>query len=297
MSVRAMCWAWARSGLTPAAKLVLLKLADNSDDLGLCWPSMQTVAHHCGITRQTVVQIVGQLEVAGLLTIERQTTHGMKRPHHYRLHLTTRSRADVGNPDIDVGSDDIDVVSADIDVGSVTIPDVGIPDIEPSEEEPSICSLRSQRAREASPIGKNGDAGTGADPPTRRRAAKHPGLPPDWRERWAEWWVEWPNKVGKAAAEKAYRSALARASPADLVAGIGRYIHAKPPDRQWCNPATWLNQDRWLDQPAPIESRPNGRYEVSSQSYTRPDYAGPKEPPPKTSRIPIDGEKVSGFEG
>jgi len=35
-----------------------------------------------------------------------------------------------------------------------------------------------------------------------------------------------------------------------LMAGLDRYKHTKPPDREWCNPATWLNQGRWNDAPA-----------------------------------------------
>jgi hypothetical protein len=66
----------------------------------------------------------------------------------------------------------------------------------------------------------------------------------------AEWWGEYPHKVGLAAAIEAYRNALARASPAELLAGVRRYVATKPPDRQWCNPANWLRQDRWLDEPA-----------------------------------------------
>lgn len=31
-----------------------------------------------------------------------------------------------------------------------------------------------------------------------------------------------------------------------------RYIATKPPDRNWCNPATWLNQERWRDEPAAV---------------------------------------------
>jgi hypothetical protein len=65
-----------------------------------------------------------------------------------------------------------------------------------------------------------------------------------------QWWAECRHKVGKRAAERAYIAALARASPAELLEGYRRYVASKPPDRQWLNPATFLNQDRHLDQPA-----------------------------------------------
>jgi hypothetical protein len=34
-----------------------------------------------------------------------------------------------------------------------------------------------------------------------------------------------------------------------LMDGLARYV-AKTDDRPWCNPATWLHQARWEDQPA-----------------------------------------------
>lgn len=64
------------------------------------------------------------------------------------------------------------------------------------------------------------------------------------------WYGRYPNKVGRAAARKAFAKARKLAEPQDLLDGLDRYIRSKPPDRQWCNPATWLNEERWKDQPA-----------------------------------------------
>lgn len=67
-------------------------------------------------------------------------------------------------------------------------------------------------------------------------------------------WTEYPNKVGKRDAEKAFERALKRVDLPELMAGLARYV-AKTDDRPWCNPATWLNQDRWTDQPAQAQPR------------------------------------------
>lgn len=64
------------------------------------------------------------------------------------------------------------------------------------------------------------------------------------------WYAAYPHKVGKAAARKAYTSARGRTDAATLLAGLEAYKRSKPQDRPWCNPATWLNQDRWEDKPA-----------------------------------------------
>lgn len=68
-----------------------------------------------------------------------------------------------------------------------------------------------------------------------------------------QWYAGYPHKVGKQAARKAFTGARRAASLDVLIAGRDRYMRTKPPDRDWCNPATWLNQGRWEDQPAEIQ--------------------------------------------
>jgi len=70
-------------------------------------------------------------------------------------------------------------------------------------------------------------------------------------------WSIWPNRVGKPAALKALRSAIDRATISEICEGVESYIRAKPPDRPWLNPATFLNQNRWEDRPAAVGA-PNG---------------------------------------
>lgn len=73
-----------------------------------------------------------------------------------------------------------------------------------------------------------------------------------------DWYSSYPHKVGKGAAVKAFAKAIKTTSLDDLKTGLQRYIETKPPDRSWCNPATWLNENRWLDEPAEIEGTENG---------------------------------------
>jgi len=61
-------------------------------------------------------------------------------------------------------------------------------------------------------------------------------------------WRAYPNRVGKLAAEKAYVKARKTASAAELLSGIARYLLNKPAYADFCHPATWLNQGRWLDE-------------------------------------------------
>lgn len=69
-----------------------------------------------------------------------------------------------------------------------------------------------------------------------------------------DFWNLWPNKVGKPAALRAFVSARKRAGLDAIVEGVFAYIRDKPPDRPWLNPSTFLNQNRWEDQPAQVQN-------------------------------------------
>lgn len=71
----------------------------------------------------------------------------------------------------------------------------------------------------------------------------------------AYFWSLYPNKVGKRDAETAFIKALKRADLETILTGLRAYV-AKTDDRPWCNPSTWLNQDRWEDAPATVVPSP-----------------------------------------
>src|SRR5215475_7787671 len=85
--------------------------------------------------------------------------------------------------------------------------------------------------------------------------ARGGALAAPWSEtNWIEFWATYPNRVGKADARKAFERATKKVSPGILFPALQRYA-TKTDDRPFCNPATWLNQERWLDEPA----KSNGR--------------------------------------
>jgi len=87
-----------------------------------------------------------------------------------------------------------------------------------------------------------------------------PKAPPrgGYTQEFETWYAGYPNRVGKAAAARAFKKARQRAELDALRAGVERYKASKPVDREWCNPSTWLNQDRWLDE-LPKPDRDNGK--------------------------------------
>ncbi|WP_230402577.1 helix-turn-helix domain-containing protein [Plesiomonas shigelloides] len=54
----------------PLRKLVLIKLADNANDKGECWPSYQNIADHCECSKSAVRAHIEALMDMGLLTKE-----------------------------------------------------------------------------------------------------------------------------------------------------------------------------------------------------------------------------------
>ncbi|MCX8976538.1 helix-turn-helix domain-containing protein [Citrobacter portucalensis] len=54
----------------PLRKLVLIKLADNANDKGECWPSYQHIADHCECSKTAVRNHIDALEEMGLLKRE-----------------------------------------------------------------------------------------------------------------------------------------------------------------------------------------------------------------------------------
>ena len=62
-------------------------------------------------------------------------------------------------------------------------------------------------------------------------------------------WQAYPRKIGKLAAQKAWGKATKQwASPETIIAGIEPYKEHKPEWQDYCHPATWLNQGRWMDE-------------------------------------------------
>jgi hypothetical protein len=90
----------------------------------------------------------------------------------------------------------------------------------------------------------------------------------DWpADAWDQFWRAFPNKVGKPAAMASFAKARKTKVPWDRFwGGLGRYV-GKRDDRPWCNPTTWLNQQRWDDQPAARPAGPTGNGSPGKPSF------------------------------
>lgn len=93
-----------------------------------------------------------------------------------------------------------------------------------------------------------------------------------------QFWAVYPKKVGKRAAQKAFQNAQNRPRIDDLLKAIERAMKSE----QWRkdggqfipNPATWLNQGRWDDEPVQImQIQPKAQVKVvhvERQHYSPP---------------------------
>lgn len=70
MSVRASSSVWRSSLSEGSSRLILLALADNADDDGLCWPSVALLARKARVSESTVHRALAALVAGGDLTID-----------------------------------------------------------------------------------------------------------------------------------------------------------------------------------------------------------------------------------
>lgn len=81
-----------------------------------------------------------------------------------------------------------------------------------------------------------------------------------------EFWCRYPRKIGKGAASKAYAKALKKARHDDIMFALSQQLPImEAKDKQYIpHASTWLNQERWLDEP----EEPNS---MGGPRLSRPD--------------------------
>ena len=70
MSIHDMTWAFEQR-LSGNDKVVLLALADHTDENSHCWPSLNRLAERACVSRRTVINILSKLEQGGFVVVEK----------------------------------------------------------------------------------------------------------------------------------------------------------------------------------------------------------------------------------
>lgn len=107
MSVTLMTKAMSIKVGNPIRKLVLIKLADNANDKGECWPSYQHIADQCEIGRSTVKAHIRALEEMGLVRREYRKNGDLNQSNlfHLTFDKLTQSTTDSSGANNDLGQD------------------------------------------------------------------------------------------------------------------------------------------------------------------------------------------------
>ena len=150
------------------------------------------------------------------------------------------------------------------------------------DRRPNRYSINLSRLRGDNVTGRPNDAdgatlttGTGRQ----SRHMNHPNKPSIEPSMFDEFWKIYPRKVAKGGALKAWANAVKIAKPEQIIAGAKKY--AKDPARDpkfTAHPATWLNAQRWLDEPQVEDKR---------QATPQPESYNPAIHGPNKDAVPM----------
>lgn len=121
---------------SPISKLVLLKLADNADARGVCFPSLNYLAQYCEVSVRTVKRHVNELEKQGFVKrIKRFDDSGRQRSNIYQLRLPSDSHIQQADLDqaaraLDQGDRDLDL-NDQTDLANANVEQPGLPPASP----------------------------------------------------------------------------------------------------------------------------------------------------------------------
>jgi DNA-binding MarR family transcriptional regulator len=97
MSVTISSACWQIEGITPTQKLVLVALADQANDDGVCWPSIKTIQRRTCLTDRAVQKSIAGLIQAGYLV--RDSRYG--RSSYFTVTPEPRSPRTTFTPELD----------------------------------------------------------------------------------------------------------------------------------------------------------------------------------------------------
>lgn len=229
------------SDVQPAPKrLVLLAIADNASDEGICWPKVSTIARKSGLSESSVQRWMAQLESEGVISREKQfaengrQTTNMITIDPLRVQRVGPSPSNVSDPPESNQCDPPRPTSATLG-GPTGWTDKRNRSKEPSVEPKNTLSLRSRSNDQPSTLFED-------------------KIHPIRQDPFDEFWATYPRHVSKKTAHQRWKTATKRTPPQLIIDAARRYAedcHRRGTDPMYiAHPATWLNQERFLDEPA-----------------------------------------------
>lgn len=276
MSIKVSSLVWQNGPDKSPDMLMLLAIADNADDDGTAWPSIETLARKCRVDRRTAQRTVRRLETDGWLsTVTGGGTRGGREvgiPNRYRIDVHRLSTAAPTPPSSNSGVDDSQQRRS------------GAPKAAPTPQEPSLEPPEEPSLTTPVQLALVG----AADVESRET----------YDDEFVGFWAKWPVKHSKEAARVKYIALRRKGVPIeDIARGLAAwmpYMNAKiARDEGQFIPqaATWLHQRRFAEQPPPMPRHAdpyaavdNPALLAQSSSYGDP-YAGLTGTQPATRSI------------
>ncbi|EAX4765276.1 helix-turn-helix domain-containing protein [Salmonella enterica subsp. enterica serovar Kokomlemle] len=275
------------------AKLVIMaRLADYSNDDGICYPSVETICRQLGLGESTVRTAIAELESAGWLRRESRRKGNRNTSNLYHLNadrlealaraekdkvatLKQQRRANGFHPSDSEPSKSEPSDSgrssgfhpSDSDKKSVFTRQNLTPDPQGLKHDPQVNSKHDPQ-----------DIGASADAPAPARSAKQ-----DYSPEFETAWQAYPKRAGgnsKAAAFKAWKARLKDGvKPEDMLAGVKRYaIYCQTTGNTGTQyvrqAATFFGPDRHFEESWQTPSAPGGgrRNVLPVSGFSEQDY-------------------------
>jgi len=250
MAVQAISWVLDHSASTGATRCVLISIANHVGPDGEGWVYVKRVMAEANCSRDTYERAVRWAEEHGEL--ERDVRQGG----------STRTRSDM-RPNLfrfpSITDPDRPLQSAGVDADERPPQSAGDPLPQSAGvATPAICGVQESR-----PLEPSGEPSTPVVPIA--------------ADRFDKFWGAYPKRVGKGAARRSWDKAVkAGVPPEQIISAVEEYAAwlaaGAHPDVDFCppaaNPATWLNQQRWLDE------LPVHRVRANRESRTRGAIVG-----------------------
>lgn len=219
-----------------AMRAVLLTIADAANADGEhAHPGREAMVSGSLYSLATVARILVDLRTEGWIEVEEEGG-GRGRAAVYRVVMAKPARDETLSPPETVSSE-AETVSS-------------------NPGKPSRFGPKPSRLDETPTVSNNGTTSTVShnDAPAPPTLALDPPPP-----TFETFWRAYPRRVGRAAAQRAWRTATRKVRPELILAGATRYAAEKRGcDPQYiAHPSTWLNGERWGDEPVrtPATSR------------------------------------------
>lgn len=254
--------AWARKQRLGdvGLKIILMLLADYSDEQGTCYPGVKRIAEETEQSRSTVLRKLRVLAEVGLVSVQRRNdAEGHRTSNRYVLDLSVAVTA----ADVELAKERISgrheepgtVLGVNVTLGSDEAPKSHAergPKVSPSD------TLTTRRTTSSNtPYPQALDVAQDEQGPTSPvlRAVPGPAGPstPSRTPQIAfeDFWKLYPRRTGKGAARTAWAKATRKATPEAIMAGVEqaqcRWTLDRTEPQFIPHPSTWLNGERWED--------------------------------------------------